>query len=574
MKNNKGLNLKGWKLYLTIVLLDLIFGFAWYYVEFPALNIHNIEFFLILIVLITADAILIALSHVGSFFGKKITGKKLIKKIGRDAVTVLVIDAAIILVVVIGSICGMTILRSRSYASLLKVENRDFAEDIPESESVTNIALMDTESARIFGNREIGSLSEVVSQYEVEDDYNQINLNGVPRKVAVLKYASFFKWLKNRSNGVPGYVEVDPVNADADYKTVAKGLRYVPSGYFNDNLMRHVQFQYPTKIIDGYYFEVDDEGNPYFVCPCVSARVGLFDGMDVVGAILCDPVTGKSQYYKVDEIPSWIDRVYDGELCARKYDWKGLYSKGYLNSIISQTGCTKTTDDYGYVALDDDVWIYTGVTSLNSDQSNVGFVMINQRTSEARYYKVSGAEEYSAMKSAEGTVQEKNYEASFPCLINVDGQPTYIMVLKDSGGLVKMYAMVNVEQYNIVATGTSQADVFAKYRKQIKKDGKGTDHAEQADKTMTITLADIQYIVSDGETTVYLKDTDGNVYKQPFADNESLITFNAGDVVEVTVNDPEDEIMLLTDVTLVSHAQPESTTATTETAEGSDNTIE
>ena len=147
------MNLKGWKLYVTIALLDLIFGFAWYYVEFPALNIHNIDFFLILIVLITADAILIALSHVGSFFGKKITGKKLIKKIGRDAVTVLVIDAAIILVVVIGSICGMTILRSRSYASLLKVENRDFAEDIPESESVTNIALMDTESERIFGNR-------------------------------------------------------------------------------------------------------------------------------------------------------------------------------------------------------------------------------------------------------------------------------------------------------------------------------------------------------------------------------------------------------------------------------------
>ena len=105
MKNKKEMNLKGLKLYVTIALLDLIFGFAWYYVEFPALNIHNIEFFLILIVLITVDAILIALSHVGSFFGKKITGKKLIKKIGRDAVTVLMIDAAIILVVVIGSLC-------------------------------------------------------------------------------------------------------------------------------------------------------------------------------------------------------------------------------------------------------------------------------------------------------------------------------------------------------------------------------------------------------------------------------------------------------------------------------------
>lgn len=551
--------LSGFKLYFLILLLDVIVGGIWYYVSFPALNIHSQAFWSILIVLITADTLAIAVSHVGSFIGKKMTGREVLSKIGKDALAVLFLDAAIILIVIFGSLAGWKLLRAKSYASLLNVQKREFTEDIPESDSVTNIALMDTESARIFGNREIGSLSDVVSQYEVESDYTQINLKGYPKKVAPLKYASFFKWLKNRKSGIPGYVEVDPVNSDADYQKMKQGMKYVPSGYFNDNLMRHVQFQYPTKMIDGYYFEIDDEGNPYYICPCKSARIGLFDGMDVVGAIICDPITGDSKYYKVKDIPNWVDRVYDGDLCTRKYDWYGVLSGGYWNSVISQTNCTKTTDDYGYIALEDDVWVYTGVTSLNNDQSNVGFVMINQRTSEARYYVVSGAEEYSAMKSAEGTVQEKNYQASFPCLINVEGQPTYIMVLKDNGGLVKMYAMVNVEQYNVVATGTSQSEVFANYREKMKKEGVDTKEnasGEEEDKSDTFVIADIQYIVTDGETTVYLKSETGTVYKQLFADNEQLITLNRGDTVTVSYHTSggEDNIYSIYDVEVISKA--------------------
>lgn len=539
--------LSGFKLYLAIIVLDIIVGGIWYYVSFPALNIHNQSFWSILIVLITADMLAIAISHIGSFFGRKMTGREVLSKIGKDALAVLFLDAIIILIVIFGSLAGWTLFRAKSYSSMLNVEKREFTEDIAESESVTNIALMDTESARVFGNREIGSLSDVVSQYEVESDYTQINLNGAPRKVAPLKYASFFKWIKNRKKGIPGYVEVNPVNSDASYKKMNHGMRYVPSGYFNDNLMRHVQFQYPTKIIDGYYFEIDEEGNPFYICPCKSAKIGLFNGMDVVGAIICDPVTGKSNYYTIKDIPNWVDRVYDGDLCTRKYDWYGVLSGGFWNSKISQTNCTKTTADYGYIAMEDDVWVYTGVTSLNNDQSNVGFVMINQRTSEARYYVVSGAEEYSAMKSAEGTVQEKNYEASFPCLINVDGQPTYIMVLKDSGGLVKMYAMVNVEQYNIVATGSNQSEVFANYKKQMAKEGISSSPDNAGDKdtntsaetTATFTIADIQYIVQEGETTVYIKSDNGTVYKQPFADNEQLITLTIGDTITVTYNAEE-----------------------------------
>ncbi len=528
-------------------LLNIVILGMWYYIAFPAINVHSRGFWTMLIVVFSVDFVIVALTKSA---GQALSGmgfRQTVKSFGSNALILIIIDFILIMIVVIGSVLGARIFRSRSYAGLLNVETRDFNEDVKESQSVTNIALMDTASARIFGNREIGSLSDVVSQYEVESSYNQISLSGIPMKVSPLKYASFFKWINNRNSGVPGYVKVNPVNSDAKYEKLKSGLKYVPSAFLNDNLMRHVQFKYPTKIISGHYFEIDEEGNPYFICPCMTAKVGLFGGMDVEGVIICDPITGGAEYYKVGDIPKWVDHVYDGDLCALKYDWHGIYSGGYWNTVFSQTGCTRTTDDYGYIIIDDDVWMYTGVTSLNADNSNVGFVMINERTSEARYYVVSGAEEDSAMRSAEGAVQEKNYEASFPSLINVAGQPTYIMVLKDSGGLVKMYAMVNVEQYNIVATATSQSEVFKEYKKMLKSEGvKNVSEDTEAVK-VNATIADIQYIVNDGETTVYIKDTNHRVYQQNFSENEELITLSVGDYVTFEL----DEMSELTD-TIIS----------------------
>ena len=447
-------------------------------------------------------------------------------------------------VLIVGSALGATLFRSRAYANLLPVDKREFTEDIEQSDQVTDIALMDTESARIFGNRKIGSLSDVVSQYEIEADYTQISIKGQPMKVSGLKYASFFKWWNNRNSGVPGYVQVNPVNSEAKYVKLTKPMKYVPSAYFNYNLQRHVQLTYPTKIISGYKFEVDDDGNPYYICPTMTARVGLFGGIDVNGVIICDPIDGECKYYAIGDCPSWVDSVYDGHLLTKKYNWHGMLSGGYINSIIGQKGCKQATDDFGYKIIGDDVWVYTGVTSANGDQSNIGFVMMNQRTSEARYYQVSGAEEHSAMSAAEGEVQEKGYKASFPSLINVSGTPTYIMVLKDAGGLVKLYAMVNVEQYNIVATATSQTKVFEEYKTLLASDGK-LETEENDLKEDTITVQSVEYIDSDDGTMVYIKDTNHQVYKQAFKEDESLIRISAGDVLHVKYQPMDNEIHLL-----------------------------
>ena len=527
---------------LFVIFAAVIGGF--YYAYFPAINIHLEIFWTTLIVVFLSLAIILgAKSSISQMVGR-LSKKPSIKEFSWFAKLCSVLVIVCVGVLIVGSALGATLFRSRAYANLLPVDKREFTEDIEQSDQVTDIALMDTESARIFGNRKIGSLSDVVSQYEIEADYTQISIKGQPMKVSGLKYASFFKWWNNRNSGVPGYVQVNPVNSEAKYVKLTKPMKYVPSEYFNYNLQRHVQLTYPTKIINGYKFEVDDDGNPYYICPTMTARVGLFGGIDVNGVIICDPIDGECKYYAIGDCPSWVDSVYDGHLLTKKYNWHGMLSGGYINSIIGQKGCKQATDDFGYKIIGDDVWVYTGVTSANGDQSNIGFVMMNQRTSEARYYQVSGAEEHSAMSAAEGEVQEKGYKASFPSLINVSGTPTYIMVLKDAGGLVKLYAMVNVEQYNIVATATSQTKVFEEYKTLLASDGK-LETEENDLKEDTITVQSVEYIDSDDGTMVYIKDTNHQVYKQAFKEDESLIRISAGDVLHVKYQPMDNEIHLL-----------------------------
>lgn len=552
-----------------------------YYMYYPAINIQSQEFWgWLLFHSIVVDLIFMFTGIIGRSRKERFTDgvKKNFRYFTKDngrvqLILLVLIPVFCVLVLFFGNLTGAEIFNAKRYAKLLTVEQRDFTEDIPESENVENIALMDTNSARIFGNRRIGSLSDVVSQYEVEDAYTQINLNDTPMKVANLKYADFFKYLSNRKNGIPGYVTVNPVDSTSKYVKLDKGMKYVPSGYFNDNIYRYVQMHNPTRIFDGCYFEVKEDGSPCYVCPVLHARIGLFGGMDVKGAVLLDPVTGDMEYYDVADIPNWVDRVYDGDLLENKFNWYGELSNGFWNSVIGQKGCIRATDDYGFKTIEDDVWIYTGVTSVTGDASNVGFVMINQRTSEARYYTISGAEEYSAMASAEGEVQEKNYKASFPSLINVDGAPTYIMVLTDNAGLVKMYAMVNVEQYNLVVTAESQEEVFAKYRQLLAKEGiadadvdQDVEETEDSIQTTSFIVADMQYVTMDGESYVYLKDSDGEVYKQKFADDESIVKVSVGDEVTVQYEKKENGIHRIITIEITQKAETVTQSATTESA--------
>lgn len=451
-----------------------------------------------------------------------------------------------IAVVMIGNIGSSTLFNARSYASVINVEEAVFQEDIPDVKGdVTHIALMDTASASILGRRTLGELSDVVSQYEVSGVYNQINYQKSPQKVSNLEYADFFKWIGNRSKGIPGYVMVDPVNNTAKYVKLQTPMKYVNSGYFGDDLMRKLRFSYPTKILGEPKFEITDDDKPVFIVPCYKPRVFMFGASDVHEVIIFDPCTGNSELLPVNQVPTWVDIVYDGYLASEKYNWQGMLSGGYFNSIIGNRGCKQTTDDFGYVVLDDDVWYYTGVTSVTSDESNIAFILSNARTGEYKYYPVIGAEEHSAMGAAEGEVQEKGYDASFPVLINVSGEPTYIMVLKDANGLVKLYALVNVENYGLVATGNTQQEAMEEYRNLLASSGI-TEEIKPSTLTQTFTVENIRELVIDGNSVYYLQTTldSKKVYFKMVVTNDNLAiaTFiSVGDEITVSYETTQTE---------------------------------
>ena len=529
------------KLIISAFLL-LVGGGISYYIALPPLNPRSTEFWTFITWLLVLALLPFILTDKSKIIKKKSIAKGSYVNLDFKALNLWAAGAIAIpiIIILIGNLTGATIFRAKDYASLIDVKEAVFEEDMPQTNDVTNIALMDTQSAIIIGNRALGSLSEVVSQYQSSGIYSQINYGGTPKKVSTLEYADFFKWLGNRGSGIPGYIMVDPVYNTSEYVKLEKTIHYAESGYFTDDLMRKLRFSYPTKIFGTLSFELDENGDPYYIVSCLTPRIGLFGALDVSEVIIFDPCDGSSEIYNISETPSWIDIVYHGNLATQKYNWYGMLSGGYWNSVIGNVGCKMTTDDFGYIVLEDDVWYFTGVTSIAADESNIGFILSNARTGEYKFYPVVGAEEYSAMTAAEGEVQEKGYVASFPSLINVAGEATYIMVLKDSGGLVKLYALVNVEQYSIVATGETQSEVMANYKKLLRENGVSSGS--------TITGEEHSFIVSEvriaelnGEPNIYILGENGNVYKGNIAIDESLMTIRESDELRIYAAKSETE---------------------------------
>ena len=536
---------------ITGLVTALIILAAGFFISSTAINIHNPGFWVIVILALFAAILAGRLAKGCKDFGwitvSKNTGSKgRTKKYSefRFSIVPYILPIALTVIIIGAGIIGSTMFNATSYAKILKVNDSDFTADLSESVETDSIALMDTASARMLGDREIGALSDVVSQFDVSNDYIQIDYNGKPVKVSALEYAGFFKWMNNKE-GVKGYVTVDPVSMSASFEK-SEGMKYIPSAYFFEDAKRHIWLEYPTLMTENLHFEIDESGKPYYVASIVDKTISLFGGKTVSGCIVLDPVSGEIVKYDVADIPRWIDVVFHGDLICEQYNWYGMYQNGFMNSLFAKKGCKQVTtysseddssdekpvSDYGYVAKDGDIWIYTGVTSVNGDSSNIGFLLANERTGESRYYAIAGADEKSAMAAAEGEVQEKGYQASFPSLINVEGNPTYIMVLKDSGGLVKLYAAVNVEQYNIVTTAATQAECIAKYKAMlgISEVQTPTDEA----KNVTVTIASVKYIDIDGNTYIYLIDTENNIFKAKASEHENMLLLEAGDTVELS----------------------------------------
>ena len=522
--------------------ITAVIGFIVFYATLPALNIQSKEFYGFAIMLCIVYMVCALFS--GRDKTEVYTSKWGIKEFFARFKIPSIIIIVLIAVMVIGGISSAELIRARAYRNLITVTEGDFTSDVKEI-SFDKIPYLDKDSAERLGDRKLGELSDMVSQFEVSDDYAQINYKDKPVRVTPLEYGDVIKWFTNRKNGIPAYIVIDMTTQAVDFVRLNEGIKYSESELFGRNIYRHIRFNYPTFIFGEPVFELSEDGTPYWVCPKIEMKVGLFGGEDVHGAVLVNAITGESEY--AENVPTWVDRVYSADLIVKQYDYYGRFRNGYLNSVFGQKDVTVTTSGYNYIALNDDVYMYTGITSVGGDQSNIGFILSNQRTKETKYYPCAGAAEQSAQSSAEGVVQHLGYKSTFPLLLNVSNQPTYFMSLKDNAKLVKMYALVNVSQYQIVATGTTVAECEKAYKKLMQQNNIQTNTENTAETTVTAPVTDIRSAVINGNTYYYIK-LEGTPYISLSAgEYEEAVTLNIGDTVEVTYTPDESKNIVKAD---------------------------
>ena len=531
------------KAIIVAVILVLVIAAIAYWWFHPPINIHSVDTWMFVAVFILLPTFLVwrVKSRTYETGNSKVDPNRTKARAFKFASY---IPVAIAAVGVIGALMSLSIFpgNAAKYASVLKTENANFSEDIQQVD-YSEIPIIDRASATLLGNRAMGNIPEYVSQFEIASTYSQINYRGTPVRVSPLGYADLFKWLTNRSEGIPAYALVDMTTQDAQIvKLGDNAIFYSQSEPLARNIDRYVQLKYPFYMFDEKSFEIDEDGNPWWICPVQARTIGLFGGTTIDRVVMVNATTGDCTDLEIGEVPEWVDRAYPSELLIEQYNWSGKYQDGWLNSWLGQKNVVQTTPGtdgdvgYNYIAKDDDVWVYTGVTSATADNSIVGFVLVNQRTAESHYYPVAGATEESAMQSAEGAVQNLRYEATFPILINVSEQPTYFMALKDNAGTVKKFAMVDIQHYQNVATGDTVAETQKSYQAMLASSGTLSSDAQSASTQQASgTIRSMAQAVIDGNSHFYvtLSDSKG-IYDFALPGMLDIVGYKEGDQISFT----------------------------------------
>ena len=541
------------------LLCSAVFAGILFYFMLPALNFKSYDLYIYLGAIVASYVVFNALFS--NVFGKP----EYVPYVKRRAIVPGIIIAVLLVAVGIGYIVSCEFFRASSYSKIISVDtDSNFSEDVEEqtADSFSEIPKLDEDTAAQLAARALGALKDIgsVSQFTIAPENSQINYQGKPYRVVPLQYADIIKWLVNTRDGFPGYVMVNMADESTNFVELKDGsIRYSAYEHFNKLLKRHLRFEFPTYLFADATFEVNDDGDPFWICARLDKTIGLFGGTDVIGIVLVDAVSGECIEYSMDQLKDdpnlqWIDRVYDSDLIVQQYNYYGKYQKGFWNSLLGQKDVIKTTDGYNYIAKNDDVWMYTGVTSVTSDQSIIGFVLVNQRTKEADFYNVTGGTEYSAQQAAEGRVMDLGYTATFPLLLNIGGEPTYFLSLKDpKNQIVQQYALINVANYNnnkMGVTGTDLSKCLASYIESLKEKGitvdinpddvvtPGTNEDKTPDTTKLTasgTIADIRTAVMGGESYYYIKlDSNEAYFAIAASKDEGVVILNRGDSVTVT----------------------------------------
>ena len=478
-----------WQALIRALLILAVIAVGIDYVTLPAYNIHDTAFIMLVVFyLFIFGMVYFVFSYQIDFIVKLCIG----------------LGFALIAFTLLFSFLSSEMLNAGRYRDQIQITSSNEFNAQFDAIQLEKIPLVDQNTAQQLGDKQIGRVQGLGSQFDINDEYILINQKDNVYRVSPLEYQDSIKWFQNREKGIPGYVRVNVADAsDVKLIELSEGIKYAPSAFLSEDLMRHVRFKYRTEIFDATSFEIDDEDNPFYVISVIEPEIGWFGGWDTSSVITVDAVNGDMQKYAIEEMPAWVDRAQSARIAWYQIDNWGYYVNGWINTLFGQKDMIQTTDGFNYVSIDGQTHIFSGLTSVGADRSIVGFALINLRTKEASYIQIGGADELSAMNSATGQVQHLNYESTFPVLLNVDGFPTYFMALKDYEGLVKLYAMVSVQDYAVVGVGASVEEARVPYLKQLKDGGQIVDlPIDQF--WIDGTVLDIKEVVLDGTSVYYL----------------------------------------------------------------------
>lgn len=431
---------------------------------------------------------------------------------------------------IVYGIFSSSLIFSDDYKNLIGVvEEQPFDSEFIFND-INQLPIIDSGVAKILGDKKIGEDRGLGSEFRVGEFYDII-YNEEPYAVAPLEFNDFFKWFNNQTT--PGYVLVNKITGDTQLIRQINGvdleLKYLPSAYFNNDLLRHVYFNSNTdNSLSSYRFEIDDDGNPYWVISKTKKTIGISAGAEVYEVVLVNAVTGEISNYDIDEVPSFVDVIYPSELILKQVDDWGYYVNGFMNTLFSEKEIIRITDGSRRLYHNGEIYHYTGMTSAGLDESTVGFVFVSARTKETLFYTITGATEKAAMASAEGKVQNLRYNASFPIPVNIDGVPTFFMTLKDDNGLIKQYAFVNIDDYGKVSVSDDLLDARSSYLMLLNKEDSSSQLITYEGKIDRIGYSNNNYyLILDGYDNLFYCDNNEI--------NKLLAISNENDYIKIEV---------------------------------------
>ncbi|MBC8569282.1 hypothetical protein [Zongyangia hominis] len=453
---------------------------------------------------------------------------------------VIFIAAAPWVLLILCSIASSVLFNVSAFRDQLgEPETRVFESDM-QAVDTRQIPIVDVELAAKLADKKLGERPALGSQVVLGEPTIQM-VDGKLVWVVPLQHSGFFKWITNL-DGTPGYIVVSATNmTDVQYVEGHK-IKYQPSAFLLQNLHRYLRFHSAlfTGITD-YSFELNDDGVPYWVATTYRNR-RFFSLPEATGVILLNATTGEATQYAIDDVPEWVDRVQPEDFVTTQINNKGEYVHGIFN--FANKDKYRTSEGHIIVYNEGKCYLFTGLTSVGGDDSAIGFIMVDMVTKESHLYQMAGATEKAAQQSAEGKVQHLAYKASFPLIINVEGQPTYFMTLKDNAGLVKQYAMVNVSDYSVVGVGETISATVKNYEQTLRNSSGSASFDNTAEKEEL--TGKVLRIASefDGSSTVYkiiLEEHANMIFLVPADLSNELALTREGDGVSIEYAKGEEE---------------------------------